>query len=244
LPQVSQRRQFFPRWAYEKLESSEGELDLVVDAAEVDSYGYRRIDNITDDILTLYQGVAGDGVTKDDIFYYAYGIMHEPSYCTRYAADLNKMLPHIPTPESADRFTDVVDIGRKLADVHLNYETVKPYPLDVEVKNGVNPNDREAWRVDKMRWRSKTDRDAIVYNSKVIVTGIPAKAHDYVLGSPTALEWIIDRYQVKTDKASGIINDPNDWCDEHDDPTNIVDLIKKITTVSVETVALVEQLSR
>ena len=93
-----------------------------------------------------------------------------------------------------------------------------------------------------MRWRSKSDQDAIVYNGNVTVADIPAKAHDYMLGPRTALEWVIDRYQVKTDKASGIINDPNAWCDEHDDPTYIMDLIKKVTTVSVETVALMEGL--
>jgi predicted helicase len=75
------------------------------------------------------------------------------------------------------------------------------------------------------------------------VGGIPDAAHDYVVGSRTALDWLIDRYQVKTDKASGIVNDPNDWCDEHDDPTYIVELIKKVTTVSVRTVELVQQLA-
>ena len=134
--------------------------------------------------------------------------------------------------------------GRKLADLHLNYESAEQYPLDVVPLHGADPGDRQTWKVDKMRWRSKTDRSAILYNGKLTIMGIPAKAHDYMLGSRSALEWIIERYQVKTDKASGIVNDPNDWCDEHDDPTYIVDLIKKVTTVSVETVKLVEQLSQ
>lgn len=94
-----------------------------------------------------------------------------------------------------------------------------------------------------MKWKSKVDRTAIVYNAGVTVTNIPDAAHDYMLGSRNALEWLIDRYQIKTDKASGIVNDPNDWCDEHDDPTYIVDLIKKVTTVSVSTVELVAQLA-
>src|SRR6476620_1415913 len=124
----------------------------------------------------------------------------------------------------------------------MNYEAARPYPVDVQLKSGTDCDNRETWRVEKMRWRSKTDRDAIIYNGKVTITGIPAKALDYMLGSRTALEWIIDRYQVKTDKSSGIVNDPNAWCDEHDDPTYIVDLIKKVTTVSVETMKLVDQL--
>ena len=211
---------------------------------EVDQWGYRRVDNITDEILALYRDAVGDELVKDDIFYYVYGILHDPDYRARYAADLKKMLPHIPTPDSADRFVTVAEVGRQLAELHLNYEAAQPYPLDVRLKPGADPSNRETWRVEKMRWRSKTDRDAIVYNGKVTIAGIPAEAHDYLLGSRTALEWILERYQVKTDPASGIVNDPNDWCDEHDDPTYIVDLIKKITTVSVETVALVEQLSQ
>jgi predicted helicase len=233
--------QFFARWIYVRA-NDDGTLDFA-DNHDADGWGYRRVDNITDAILALYREAVGDGVTKDDIFYYVYGTLHDEDYRTRYAADLKKVLPHIPIPDSADRFTAVTDIGRKLADLHLNYEAAQPYPLHLELRTGADPKDRATWRVEKMRWRSKTDRDAIVYNGKLTITGIPSKAHDYMLGARSALDWIIDRYQVKTDPASGIVNDPNDWCDGHDDPTYIVDLIKKITTVSVETMKLVDQLS-
>ena len=234
--------QFFPRWTYQKVEEA-GTLDFS-DGSDVDQWGYRRVDNITDAMLALYRKTAGDHVTKDDIFFYVYGVLHDPEYRTRYAADLKKMLPHIPTPATAERFARVADIGRQLADLHVNYDAVEPFPLDVQIKpGGADPSNRETWRVDKMKWKSKTDRSAIIYNGAVTVAGIPDSAHDYMLGSRSALDWIIDRYQVKTDKASGIVNDPNDWCDEHDDPTYIVDLIKKVTTVSVRTVALVAQLA-
>lgn len=93
-----------------------------------------------------------------------------------------------------------------------------------------------------MKWRSKDDHSAIVYNQKVTITGITPEAEQYMLGSRSALAWVIDRYQVKTDKPSGIVNDPNLWCDEHDDPTYIVELIKKVTTVAVETVRIVDSL--
>ncbi|MBJ7340633.1 DEAD/DEAH box helicase [Mycolicibacterium sp.] len=230
--------QFFPRWTYIRSEST-GQFDFGGD--DVDEWGYKRVDNITDEFLALYRKEVGDQVTKDDIFFYVYGVLHDPAYRTKYAADLKKMLPHIPAPGSITRFVTVADIGRNLSKLHLDYEAVEPYPLNVELKPGTNTDNRETWRVDKMRWRSKTDRSAIVYNGTITITGIPADAHNYMLGSRTALEWIIDRYQVKTDKPSGIVNDPNDWCDEHDDPHFIVDLIKKVTTVSVETSALIEQ---
>ena len=233
--------QFFPRWTYEKAESDDDTFDFGPD--DVDEYGYRKIDNITDDILALYREAIGDQVTKDEIFYYVYGVLHDPAYREKYAADLKKMLPHIPTPETRERFDQFADAGRKLADLHVNYESVQPYSLDVQLKPGADPGNRETWRVQKMKWRSKTDHSAIVYNGKVTISGIPEEVERYMLGSRSALAWIIDRYQVTTDKASGIVNDPNDWCDEHDDPTYIVALIKRVTTVSVETMKIVDSLS-
>lgn len=234
--------QFFPRWTYEKAEPTDGELALDTSSGDVDEYGYRRVDNITDGILSLYRDVVGDQVTKADIFYYVYGLLHDPAYRSAYAADLKKMLPHIPTPETRGRFEQLADAGRKLAELHVGYETVEPYPLEVQLMPGSDPSNRETWRVTKMKWLSKTDHTAIVYNGKVTIAGIPEDAERYMLGSRSALAWIIDRYQVKTDKASGIVNDPNDWCDEHDDPTYIVDLIKRIATVSVETMKIVDGL--
>ncbi len=245
--------QFFPRWTYVKIDASDGELDFAsADSSTIDEYGYRRVDNITDGILALYRAAIGDQVSKDDIFFYVYGVLHDPTYRQTYAADLKKMLPHIPTPESRVRFEQLADAGRRLSALHIGYETVKPYPLDIQLKKGASAEDRETWRVSKMKWGKKKDpesgkniddRSVIVYNPRVTITGIPEEAERYMLGSRSALAWIIDRYQVKTDKASRIVNDPNDWCDEHDDPTYIVDLIKRVTTVSVETLKIIDSLS-
>jgi predicted helicase len=114
-----------------------------VAAVALEGWGYRRVDNITAEILDLYldlyRKAVGETVTKDDIFYYVYGVLHDPDYRTNYAADLKRMLPHITTPQSADRFTAVRDIGRKPADLHLNYETAKPYSLDVVIRPGADP---------------------------------------------------------------------------------------------------------
>jgi predicted helicase len=201
------------------------------------------VDNVTDGILALYRDAIGDQVTKDDIFYSVYAQLHDPAFREKYAADLKKMLPHIPTPQTRERFEQLAGAGRQLAELHVGYETVEPYPLEVQLKPATDPDARETWRVQKMKWRSKADHSAIVYNPKVTIAGIPEEAERYMLGSRSALAWLIDRYQVKTDKASGIVNDPNDWCDEHDDPTYIVDLIKRVTTVAVETMQIVDGLS-
>ncbi|WP_342661761.1 hypothetical protein Rruber_05591 (plasmid) [Rhodococcus ruber] len=245
--------QFFPRWTYKEVENPDGELDFATTVnSEIDEYGYQRIDNITDGILALYRGAVGEQVTKDDIFFYVYGLLHDPVYRETYAADLKKMLPHIPTPTSHERFEQVVDAGRRLADLHTGYKDVEPYPLDVQVKKVVSSEDRDTWRVVKMKWAKTTDPETgkrvddpttIVYNPKVTITGIPLDAARYMLGSRSALGWILDRYQVSTDKASGIVNDPNDWGDEHDDPRSVVDLIQRVTTVSVETLKIVDSLS-
>ncbi|MCX0270042.1 DEAD/DEAH box helicase [Nocardia zapadnayensis] len=243
--------QFFPRWTYVKAGSAEGELDFAsADRADIDESGYRQVDNLTDGILAQYRAAVGEQVTKDEIFFFVYGLLHDSAYRQTYAADLKKMLPRIPTPTSRERFEQLTDVGRRLADLHTAYEDVEPYPLNVQVK-AADPNDRATWRVSKMKWGKKKDPDTgknvddrttIVYNPKVTITGIPEDAERYLLGSRSALAWIIDRYQVKTDSASGIVNDPNDWCDEHNDPTYIVDLIKRVTTVAVETMRIVDSL--
>ncbi|SHP22416.1 Conserved protein of uncharacterised function (part2) [Mycobacteroides abscessus subsp. abscessus] len=235
--------QFFHRYTYEKVEPEEGTLDISTSGGEVDEWGYRRIDNITDDILKLYRKSLGsDKITKDDIFEFVYGLLHSPTYRTKYAADLKKVLPRIPTPKTLDEFEQFRLAGRQLMSLHADYESAAPYPLDVQIKKDADPQDRETWRVEKMKWKSKTDHTALIYNPQVTIVGIPEDAERYLLGSRTALDWIRERYQVRTDKDSGIVNDPNDWCDEHDDPTYIIDLIKKVTTVAVETTRIVDSL--
>ena len=252
--------QFFPRWTWEPVTAAEGELELGSSSADWDGTpgtagevidGYRRVDNITDEIHGIYRQALGGDITKDDIFYFVYGQLHDPDYREAYAPDLKKMLPHIQTPSSRERFDQLAAAGRELMDLHVNYENVEPYPVDVVVKHTADPEDRETWRVTKLKWKRtrnpetkklEDDRTAIIYNPKITITGIPLEADEYMLGSRSALAWIIDRYQVKKDKASGIVNDPNDWCDEVDNPRYIVELIGKVTRVAVDTVRIVEGL--
>lgn len=250
--------QFFPRWTWEppveELDlqgASATTKGLPGEAGEVLN-GYRRVDNITDEILSIYQQALGVDITKDDIFYFVYGQLHDPGYREAYESDLKKMLPHIETPTDRRRFDQLTAAGRELMDLHINYEDIEPYPVTVDVKKTADPSDRETWRVQKLRWAKKTDPDTgenvddvttMIYNSKVTIRDIPEEANHYMLGSRSALAWIIDRYQVKKDKASGIINDPNDWADEIGNPRYILDLIAKVTRVAVETVRIVDTLS-
>ncbi|MBM9433671.1 type ISP restriction/modification enzyme [Flaviflexus equikiangi] len=257
----SQHSSALPRRRGEQIRTPAGELDLSGataitqispgQAGEVFD-GYRRVDNITDEILSIYQQALGVDITKDDIFYFVYGQLHDPGYREAYETDLKKMLPHIETPTDRRRFDQLTAAGRELVELHVNYEDVEPYPVTVDVKKTADPGDRETWRVQKLRWAKRTDPDTgknvddvttMIYNSKVTIRDIPEEANHYMLGSRSALAWIIDRHQVKKDKASGIINDPNDWADEIGNPHYIVDLIAKVTRVAVETVRIVDTLS-
>ena len=223
----------FPRYVAETLAGSrQGALN----------HGAR--DNITNDALAAYQTRYGDDVTKDHLFAYVYGILHSPDYRQRYATDLAKMLPRIPEVSTAEAFYAFSEAGQDLLDLHIGYEEVEPYPLDEFVAFGA-PGGPERYRVEKMKWagnRKQPDRSRIVYNDWLTLAGIPDEAHNYVVGPRSALEWLIDRYRVKTDKPSGIVNDVNDWGLEQGNPRYIVDLVKRIVTVSLETMQIVEAL--
>lgn len=230
--------QVYMRWTYKQAAEESALFSAASD--EADEWGYRRVDNITDAILAVYREKFGPEVSKDDIFFYVYGVLHSEQYRTTFAADLKRMLPRIPLAATTSDFQAFAEAGRRLSDLHIGYETVEPYPLHEQAPMGID--EWELYRVTKMKWQNKETKKALVYNTHITLGDIPAEAHEYMLGSRSALEWLIDRYQVKTDKASGIVNDPNDWAREHNDPRYIIDLVKRVTRVSVETVRIVKNL--
>ena len=209
--------------------------------------GYRRVDNVTDATLASYREHYGDaGITKEDIFFYVYALLHHPEYRERYEDDLKKMLPHIPR---AAGFQTYVSVGRELAELHVNYGRVEQHPAVHEEISLHAPEDLwERYRIGtrKMRFpkqgRRDTDYTHLEYNDYVTLTGIPAEAQGYSISGRSPLEWIIDRYHVKTDKASGIVNDPNDFLRERGRPDAVVDLIKRLVTVSMRTQELLATL--
>lgn len=225
--------QCFPLYYYEL---DEGDSAQLFEEGEVID-GYRRYDAITDATLTRYQERFGPDIAKEDIFYHVYGLLHSPEYKQRYAADLRKMIPRIPMVADFWGFSEA---GHKLAAWHLDYEEVDPWPLD-ELTTGPEGS----YRVEKMRFAKKgsaVDRTCILYNPHLTLAGIPEEAYRYEVNGRSAIEWIMDRYQVKTDNDSGIVNDPNDWAAEHDDPRYIVDLVKRIVSVSMATIEIVDRL--
>ncbi len=190
--------------------------------------GSNRQENITDWALKKFRKrYKNNSISKWDVFHYIYGLLHSPQYREKYAANLKRELPRIPF---APDFSAFADAGRKLAELHVGYENQPEYSLQ-QIEN---PDEKLDWRVEKMRLSK--DKTSIIYNNFLTLSGIPQETYQYRLGNRSALEWIIDQYQVKTDKRSGIVNDPN----RADDPQYIVKLIGKVITVSLETVRIVQ----
>ena len=196
-----------------------------------DEDGTNRRENITEWALAQFRThYQDDSISKWDIFHYNYGILHHPDYRERYQANLKRDLPHIPFAED---FWGFAKAGAQLADIHVNYEDQDEYDTLQLIQT---PNVPLNWRVEKMKLAK--DKTSLAYNDFLTLDGIPSKAFEYRLGTRSALEWVIDQYRVKTDKRSGILNDPN----HADDPQYIVRLIGKVITVSLETVEIVNKL--
>lgn len=222
----------FPLYFYE--ENNQAQAGLFDNGNESE---YIRRDGVSDFILERAIKQYGKNVSKEDIFYYVYGFLHSPEYREMFANDLKKMLPRLPLVDDVKDFWAFSNAGRKLADLHLNYETVPPYEGLT-----VNGNDSEFYKVEKMRFPKKGQKDTIIYNNQISITNIPEEAYEYIVNGKSAIEWIMERYAVTTHKDSGIKNDPNDWAEEVGNPRYILDLVLSIVNVSVQTVGIVKGL--
>ena len=192
--------------------------------------GSNRQENITYWALKKFRSHYGDeSISRWDIFHYVYGLLHHPDYRERYEKNLKRDLPHIPF---APAFRAFASAGAALADMHVDYESAEPYALEMVEAEG-KPLD---WLVEKMRLSK--DKTAIAYNDFLTLSGIPPAALEYRLGNRSALEWVVNQYQVKTDPRSDILNDPN----RPDDPQYIVNLLRRVVTVSLKTVEIVNAL--
>lgn len=244
---VLEAAQCFPLYWYD---DSTADIADLFSAPQSDADRYVRRDGVTDWILSTARKQYGNRVTKEDIFYYVYGILHAPDYRTTFAADLKKSLPRLPLVESPDDFWAFSRAGRSLAELHLGYERVEPYAGCRTIYSPLtNRGDEISYLIDdKMRFGkldSKTaDKRIIHYNAGITIENIPLEAYDYVVNGKSAIEWVMERYAVKTDPASRIENNPNDWCREHDDPKYIYNLLLRVITVSLETMKIVRSLPK
>ena len=255
--ELNHHGQCFPLYWYEKDGGST--MSLVAEDGERvvrDAWGnrYVRHDAITDEALRVFRDAyptafaarpksrGGAGVSKEDVFWYVYGILHSVEYRSRFSANLQRELPRIPLAEDFESFCAA---GRALGELHLGYESVGPWP-NLEV-SGVLPGE-DPGPVEKLKWgkrrnpetgKLEKDHTTLIYNKRVSIRGIPEGAQDYVVNGRSPLDWMVDRYQVKTDKATGIVNDPNEYSD---DPRYILDLACRLVTVSMRTSEIVASL--
>ena len=207
-----------------------------------------RVDNIPEETVTRFRSHYRDKtIDGDAVFYYVYGLLHSPDYKTRFSADLKKMLPRIPLFGTIKDFQAFSDAGRELAELHVGYEAVEGWPLTIAVEEKEQAgqdtrDDNELYRVKKMRFGGAArspDKTTIKYNDCITVEGVPLDAYKYIVNGKSAIEWVMERYQVTQHKDSRIINDPNNWSD---DPRYILELLRKVVTVSMKTVEIVSGL--
>ncbi|MDD2245387.1 MAG: helicase, partial [Dysgonamonadaceae bacterium] len=234
-----EKGQCFPLYWYEETKQ---ERTLFDSLSEPENEFHARRDAISDFALNQARKLYGNKTTKEDIFYYVYGFLHNPDYRAEFAADLKKMLPRIPFVGDSTVFWKYVKAGRELAQLHLHYEDYahEAAGVTVQINNAVYDN----FEVTKMRFASKEDKSTIVYNPFITITDIPTEAYEYVVNGRSAIEWIMESYQIKTHKESGIVNDPNDWAKEHNKPRYILDLLLSIIAVSLKTVEIVKGLPK
>jgi predicted helicase len=246
--------QYFPLYLYddpeaEATESSPEQSALFgVENQSAPAPTSKRRDAITAEGLAHFLAAyPGESIGREDIFYYVYGLLHSPDYRERFADNLGKELPRIPCVKTAADFWAFSQAGRELADLHLNYERVEPYPLKID-SGGKKLTDAD-YQVEKMRYGKgkgkgkDKDLTTLHYNDRITLTGIPLEAYDYVVNGKPALDWVVERQGVKTEKDSRIVNDANDWAVETmGNPRYPLELFQRVVTVSVETMRIVRGL--
>ncbi len=235
------------RWRFE--DSSDGNTLL-------DQPSGGRVSNINPAGVKQFQDALGESIDDDAVFAYVYGVLHSPDFRREFETSLKKEAPRVPLVDDRATFDAFADSGHQLLELHVNYEDVEPYPLEEQWREGVDPDASPELLLvgtkkmsypkvfDPKTGEKVSDKTRLVYNPFLTLAGIPLEAHEYVLGTRSGIDWLIDRYYVKTDKKSGIVNDVNAWGLEQGNPRYIIDLIKKVTTVSVRTVEIVDALPK
>ena len=235
----------FPLYVYKNTSDIESNANENFSLLPDESSSTKRY-ALTDEGLREFQlAYPNELLNKEDIFYYVYGLLHSEEYRKKYADNLNKELPRIPCVKQVEDFWQFSKSGKELAELHLNFETVEPYPLEIHYDNGFSGTD---YKVTKMKYgKDGADKDlsTLIYNDKIFLTGIPLEAYEYVVNGKPALDWVVERQRIKEDKDSGIINDANLWATETiDDAAYPLKLFQRVITVSLETIKIVRHLPK
>jgi predicted helicase len=241
--QLKANGQGFPLYIYEQdLTKESRNYDLYETHENRQHKGFVRKDNISDKCVDFFNKKYADGskISKLDIFYYIYGILHSEEYKKRFESDLKKMFPRVPLVKDFWAFSKS---GKILSNLHVNYELLDLYPL--QQNSELDLGDENLYKISKLYFgksNGKEDKTTIIYNNSIVLSKIPLEAYEYFLNGRSAIEWIIDRYQISLDKDSGITNNPNNWANENNDPQYILNLIKRVVTLSIESVKIIKSL--
>lgn len=236
--------QAFPLFIYGEAKAAPASpCDLFTDKSASPATGQIRRDGITDGGLKHFQNAYSEAsISKEDLFYYVYGLLHSPDYRERYADTLRKELPRIPRVKSYEAFKAFSEAGRRLGEMHVHFDT-QPLYEGMTLDTGNRKLAPEDYRVTQMRYGKGKDKTTLHYNDRITITGIPLEAYDYVVNGKPALDWVVERQCVKTDKASGIVNDANDWAIETmNNPRYPLELFLRVITISLETMKIVNNL--
>ncbi len=243
--------QCFPLYIYEEVtqDKSVGSGDLLDESLDltISETKYERKDGISDEGLQHFQtAYPNEQISKEDIFYYTYGLLHSEEYRERYADNLTKELPRIPCVKKAEDFWVFSKAGRDLAHWHLNYETVEPYKATLDTgSTAYSQLSDDDFYVEKMKFAKKGEKGTVVYNKRITIKDIPLEAYNYVVNGKPALEWVMERQGVSTHKDSGIVNDANDWAIETmNNAAYPLELFLRVITVSLETMKIVKSLPK
>lgn len=236
--------QCFPRYLYD------APPNVTNDLFPQDRQAAGRCDAITDEGLAHFQAAYPlEPISKDDLFHYVYGMLHSEDYRERFADNLSKELPRIPAVKTAEHFWAFVKAGERLGDLHCDFESAELAPVTIQqgdLRLAHISEPERYFRVEKMKFggkRGSVDKTTVIYNGNITMTGIPLEAYDYVVNGKPALEWVMERQVVKTDKASQIVNDANRYAIETvGDPAYPLKLFQRVITVSLETMKIVRSL--
>jgi len=233
--------QFFPLYVNDADDSTEDDVDATPALFEKDASRRSMRETVTDAGLAHFQSAyPSETITKEDLFYYVYGILHSPDYREHFADNLGKELPRIPRVKTANDFWVFSRAGRALGDLHVGYEQVPEHAVAIDGPTTPVP---AQYRVEKMRFGKGKDKSIVHYNEFITVRDIPLDAYDYVVNGKSAIEWVMERQSVTTDKDSGIVKDANTWATETmGDPRYPLSLLLRVITVSLETNKIVRSL--
>jgi len=221
--------QIFPLYIYTDSDVTE---DLFSDPL-VNSM--RRNSAISERTIEKYRKLFGSEISEEDIFYYIYGLLHHPIYKTRYAVELSKALPRIPVVEE---FGEVSKIGRDLGNLHVSFDTQESFKFTNLSDSDIKLSPVRRFQHIKLNGGS-LDKTRILVNDSLVLEGIPAEAYGYEVNGRSAIDWVLERFEIKEDAKTSILQDPNNFSDE---PGYGIKHLGRVINVSLNTIKLVDSL--